>query len=66
MFDDPKYNSGTSLKKTKKEIKLDYFERLLRTELSDEIYLDLKKLNLATIGTLHKLIVERLDMEDKK
>jgi hypothetical protein len=61
-FDDPRYHSGTSLSRTSKEERLDSFEMMLG-EVSDGLYLALKKLTAEQIKELHQAVADRIRRE---
>ena len=65
-----RYASGTSLIKTTKERHLDSLENMIGTgssnEIYDDLYLALKRLNLAQIKELHKWIAERITYEAER
>lgn len=60
-----RYNSGTSLNRTTKEIHLDSYERALGADFEDDTYVDLKKLTLKTIKALHLALQDRLNSSPK-
>jgi len=55
-----RYKSGTSLELTNKEMRLEWLERALCVEFDDETFIDLKKLKINTIKTLHQAIQDRI------
>lgn len=58
-MNDPRYNSRTSLSKTKKEERLDNLENMIG-DISDDLYKGLKKLSIQQMRELHKAIAERI------
>ena len=63
-----RYNSGTSLSKTAKEDDLEFFERMLHGTdgLSDELFVAMKKLTIAQIRELHRLVAEMIAYRAEK
>lgn len=59
-MNDPRYNSGSSLARTNKEEHIDYYEKALQADFTDEVFKDLKKLRMDTIKALHKALQERI------
>jgi hypothetical protein len=59
-MNDPRYASGTSLARTKKEEHLDSFERAMGAEFSDRTYLALKGLPLEAVRELHAALADRV------
>lgn len=62
-FDNPRYKSGTELSPSRKEENLDALNRMLLHNMTDELYLALKKLSIEQINELHKLIAARIMSE---
>ena len=60
MRDNPRYASGSSLNSTRKEELLDSLEGYLG-DMDDALYLGMKKLSLAEILELTRLVRKRLD-----
>lgn len=59
MNDDPRYNSGTSLDRTNKEEQVDYLEDAVG-DFSDDLHTGLKKLTIAQLRELRRLVEERI------
>lgn len=59
LFNDERYNSGTSMERTAKEERLDDIDTLFIGNMSDTLYLGLKKLTLPQLNELRTLIRER-------
>lgn len=54
-MDEPRYNSGTALNRTKKEERIDSLEHIIG-EMSDELYIGLKRLTIPQLRELYKLV----------
>lgn len=61
MYDDCRYNSGTSLHRTSKEECIDSLEQAMWAEFTDSHCQDLKKLNIETIRMLRRSVEERVN-----
>lgn len=57
---DPRYASGTSLDRTTKERYLDSFENMVGG-IDDDLYAGLKRLTIAQIKELHKVVTDKVD-----
>lgn len=56
LFNDERYNSGTSMTRTRKEELLDDIDTLFVGDMTDSLYLSLKKLTVPQLQELRSLI----------